>query len=856
MQFKLHPSMWQVLRKLTPFLVLVAGLMSTFVVQQFALNGERLDHQAIFDAQVREVTRRISQRLAVHEQILRGVSGLFAASDKVNRNQFHRYVANLQLESSYPSIQGVGFSPIVLPQQKAEHVLDVQRQGFPGYSIWPAGERDFYAPVEFLEPMDALNQRALGFDVYSEPTRRLAMELARDSDHAVMTGAVRLRQETEPIVQAGFIVYLPVYRKAAILKTLEQRRENIVGWVSAPFRMSNLMVDVLGEKFDKIDIHIFDGESVAMDGLLYGTDLKPHGPRAVTAIFNTTKRIEVIGHPWTISLSSLPSFEAGQKLGVVGGIRFAGVAASVLMALLIWLMVVSRERSVALRESEENLSVTLNSIGDAVIVTDARARVTLLNPVAVKLTGWTVAQAMGRPIGEVLKIVNQSTRQPAAIPVMETLAHGVTLGLANHTLLISRDGGECPIADSCAPIRGSDGKVVGAVLVFRDVGDEYSALQALRDSEGRARFALKMTQTGAWDVNLADHTSHRTQEHDQIFAYGSDLPWSYDIFLEHVLPEDRPEVDRQFNAAIATQEAWSFQCRIRRGDGEQRWIWAAGEPQRHSAGPVLRIAGVVQDITIRHQAEEVLRASEERFRTIFMQAPFGIAVVDSLNGHTCEVNNKFANIAGRSTKEMASVDWMRITHPDDVQADLEQMALLNAGTINGFQKNKRYLYPDGKAVWIDMTVIKLNSSNTEHPLHFCIIQDITERKLTEAAQKIFDQQLRDHQFYTRSLIESNVDAIMITEPTGIITDVNRQMEMLTGSTRDELIGSPSRKYFSDPGRAEALIRQVLAEKQVTNYELTVLDREGKETSVSYSAATLYDRYRKLQGVIAAARLSS
>jgi PAS domain S-box-containing protein len=515
-------------------------------------------------------------------------------------------------------------------------------------------------------------------------------------------------------------------------------------------------------------------------------------------------------------------------------------------------MAIARERTTALRTSEENLSVTLKSIGDAVIATDTQARVTLLNPVAEKLTGWTAVQAKGRPIGEVFNIINQSTRQPASIPVLETLNSGSVLGLADHALLTSRDGSEYPVADSCAPIRSSDGKVIGAVLVFRDVSDEHAAQQTLRDSESRSGFALQMTHTGAWDINLANHTTHRTQEHDHIFGYDSNLPWSYEIFLEHVLPEDRSEVDRQFKEAIAAQEAWSFRCRIHREDGELRWIWAAGEPQHNSAGGVLRVTGVVQDITTSHQAEEVLRKSEERFKTMFMQAPIGIAVIDSLSGHICEVNQQFADIAGRSMQEMSNIGWMQITHPDDVQAELDKVALLNAGKINKFQMEKRYLYPDGEIVWIDTTVIKLNSDDTSHPLHFGIIQDITARKQNEASQKILDQQLRDYQFYTRSLIESNFDAIMTTDPSGIITDVNKQTETLTGSTREELIGTSFKNYFTDPNRANAFIKLVLAKKKVTDYELTLRDRDGKETSVSYSSTTLYDRDRKLRGVIAAA----
>ena len=131
--------------------------------------------------------------------------------------------------------------------------------------------------------------------------------------------------------------------------------------------------------------------------------------------------------------------------------------------------------------------------------------------------------------------------------------------------------------------------------------------------------------------------------------------------------------------------------------------------------------------------------------------------------------------------------------------------------------------------------------------------DNTARKQVEAEQKVLDQRLRDQQFYTRSLIESNIDALMTTDPAGIITDVNKQMEALTGCTRDELIGAPFKNYFTDPDRAEAGIKRVLSGNKVTDYELTARARDGKETVVSYNATTFHDRDRKLQGVFAAAR---
>ena len=136
----------------------------------------------------------------------------------------------------------------------------------------------------------------------------------------------------------------------------------------------------------------------------------------------------------------------------------------------------------------------------------------------------------------------------------------------------------------------------------------------------------------------------------------------------------------------------------------------------------------------------------------------------------------------------------------------------------------------------------------------CLIgTDNTARKLIEADRALLDQRLRDQQFYTRSLIESNIDALMTTDLQGIISDVNQQMMALTGRTRDELIGAPCKNFFTDPARADAAIKRVLTENKVSNYELTVRALNGEETVVSYNAATLHDRDRKLLGVFAAAR---
>jgi PAS domain S-box-containing protein len=164
-----------------------------------------------------------------------------------------------------------------------------------------------------------------------------------------------------------------------------------------------------------------------------------------------------------------------------------------------------------------------------------------------------------------------------------------------------------------------------------------------------------------------------------------------------------------------------------------------------------------------------------------------------------------------------------------------------------------YIRKDGSRFPAVVSVTALRDDQGAIIGYLLIGTDNSARKRAEAEQMKLDQRLRDQQFYTRSLIESNIDALMTTDPAGIITDVNKQMEALTGCTRDELIGAPFKNYFTDPERAEAGIKQMLREKKLTNYELTACARDGKTTVVSYNATTFYDRDRKLQGVFAAAR---
>ncbi len=273
------------------------------------------------------------------------------------------------------------------------------------------------------------------------------------------------------------------------------------------------------------------------------------------------------------------------------------------------------------------------------------------------------------------------------------------------------------------------------------------------------------------------------------------------------------------------------------------------------------------DNTARKQAEEALLKAGALQSAIFNSANFSSIATDA-KGVIQIFNVGAERMLGYTAAEvMNKITPAEISDPQEVIARAKALSVeLGTPITPGFEalvfKAARgiediyeltYFRKDGSRFPAVVSVTALRDADNDIIGYLLIGTDNTARKLIEAEQKKLDQRLRDQQFYTRSLIESNIDALMTTDPSGIISDVNKQMEALTGCTRDELIGAPFKGFFTDPERAEAGIKQVLSERKVTDYELTARARNGKETVVSYNATTFYDRDRTLQGVFAAAR---
>lgn len=264
-----------------------------------------------FDFQVSEAEFAVHQRMLAYKQVLRGGVGLFNSSQMVSREEWREYVDILKIDENYPGIQGMGFSRRILSAEKDTHIRQTRSEGFPGYNIWPEGIRTEYTSIIYLEPFDWRNQRAFGYDMFSEPVRREAMERAMDTGKAAVSGMVKLVQETDKDVQIGFLVYLPVYRNGSPINTVEERRAGLIGYVYSPFRMNDLMRGILGRELPQIDLEIFDGDEISENTLMYDSDSsKRFMAKNSRHSFTKTRKIDIGGHTWTLFFASTPPFES------------------------------------------------------------------------------------------------------------------------------------------------------------------------------------------------------------------------------------------------------------------------------------------------------------------------------------------------------------------------------------------------------------------------------------------------------------------------------------------------------------------------------------------------------------------
>jgi PAS domain S-box-containing protein len=452
----------------------------------------------------------------------------------------------------------------------------------------------------------------------------------------------------------------------------------------------------------------------------------------------------------------------------------------------------ARDRADEVAEQRERLQVTLASIGDGVVVTDIAGKVTFTNTVAQALTGWAQAEAQGQPLEQVFAIINEETRRQAENPVAKVLREGTIVGLANHTILLARHGAEVPIDDSAAPIRDMSGKIVGVVLVFRDIAERKQAERAQADltaqiAKERQRLNNIITSVPGivWESwgqpNNADQSIDFVSDYVETLLGYSVQEWlqTPNFWLTIVHPDDRERAMNQAAATFASLQPGLNQFRWITRDGRIVWVETHSSAIVNSAGQPIGMRGVTMDITERKRAEEAIQQSEERFRLVFENAPIGICL--GRDGQVLYGNQALANMFGYADiEELRGLPLIELVAPSmrDAQADqarqreqgapapqsYETIGLRKDGVLFPYAVDvDRVMLPDGPAV-----------------VAFCI--DISERQQADKALRASEQRYRD-------LADTMPLVVWTARPNGELDYFNQRWFDYTGRTFEQSQGS-------------------------------------------------------------------
>lgn len=421
----------------------------------------------------------------------------------------------------------------------------------------------------------------------------------------------------------------------------------------------------------------------------------------------------------TVFVNRVPTFWEQYRIYVIGFGIFV-VAQSFLIAALLISRRKRRRAERSLQESEENLAITLHSIGDAVIATDRSGRVTRMNATAERLSGWTLVDALGRPLAELFRIINATTREPVTDPVQLVMAQGQVVGLANHTVLLAKDGHEYHIADSAAPIRNDATEIIGVVLVFSDVSEKLKAQEAL-DKFFDQSIDLHL-------IAGLDGTIHRVNKGwETVLGYAkSEIEGSNFLALVH--PDDKADTISEMGKLAQGVVTFHFENRYRHSSGEFRLLtWSASVSLADQ-----QIYAIATDITQKKQDEDRLKSLSQRLLLATSSAKLGIWDWNVRDNTLVWDEQMFALYGVSPEAHPNSLDaWTNRLHPQDKDRAIAECNLALSGERD-FDTVFRVVHPQGSVRHVKASGLVIRSPDGQVERMIGINYDITERRSAEA----------------------------------------------------------------------------------------------------------------------------
>jgi PAS domain S-box-containing protein len=375
------------------------GIITTVTTALYVKSTIQIKNEIEFNKTCYDIQNKISERLYDHARILLNGKALFSVMDKVTRADWRIYTQKQHLEEQLPGIQGIGFSLSIPHKELKKHIEIIRAEGFADYKIYLGGDRELYTSIIYLEPFSGRNLRAFGYDMFSEPVRRKAMEEARDTNSAILSGKVLLVQETIDEIQAGNLMYVPIYGKGKPIETIEQRRTAILGWVYSPYRMNDLIEGVLGKRDlyheKNLILKIFDGPEPSSQNLLYASKNDQHINKRLTSQI----LVDFNGHYWTLVFEQTTSEIYHHEFLAVWLIIAGGFLITLFLFALINILLKARMnalnlvelRTKELRESEKNFKTMVETLPVVIIYSEGiDQQCKYINPEFTKLFGYVI----------------------------------------------------------------------------------------------------------------------------------------------------------------------------------------------------------------------------------------------------------------------------------------------------------------------------------------------------------------------------------------------------------------------------------------------------------------------------------
>jgi signal transduction histidine kinase/ActR/RegA family two-component response regulator len=293
-------------RGILPYLILLLGFCFTLLVYHYFSKLTLQQDRSNFDRSVQDIHNRVRSRIETSIALLRAGTGLFAASDSVEANEFEEFVKQIELEKNYPGVLGIGFSMYFPAKEKDDVIAEMHRQHINDFRVWPESPRREYNSILYLQPATEANKIAIGFDMGTDEVRRQAMDAARDSGKPTASGRVRLVQERDqPVKQEGFLIYMPMYRKNAPVSTVAERRKALIGFVYSPYRVGDFLDEITKEKNYDVSFLVYDGTDLNDANLLSPPSNEP----VSEPLFTDSRQLTVADRTWTLTYATKPSFE-------------------------------------------------------------------------------------------------------------------------------------------------------------------------------------------------------------------------------------------------------------------------------------------------------------------------------------------------------------------------------------------------------------------------------------------------------------------------------------------------------------------------------------------------------------------